>query len=358
MNDPSPPRWGGEIRDADFVRKVLLAIGLVAFAYLLYSLADVLILAFGAVLFAVMLRAFAEVLARYTPIPKRWSLAAAALILLGIVLGIGLLFGAQIRGQLANVAERLPEAVNTFTNGLGLGEITSRMPDMLRDPGSGFVGRLATLGTAALGGLANIVLVVVAGLYIAGSPHHYRVGLVKLFPPNQHARIEGALDASGKALKLWLGAQLIAMACVALLTTAALWLLGVPSALALGLIAGVTDFIPFVGPIIGALPAVLLAFSVDANTALWTVLAFVAIQQIEANVIFPIVQRHAVEFPPALALFAIVAAGVLFGSLGLVFGFPLALVAFVLVKKLYVKETLGEETPVPGESDRTSAASG
>jgi predicted PurR-regulated permease PerM len=101
------------------------------------------------------------------------------------------------------------------------------------------------------------------------------------------------------------------------------------------------------------MPAVLLAFTQDGATVLWTVLAVLVIQQIEGNVIFPLVERRVVSLPPALALFAIVAGGVLFGTLGMIFGFPLAVVTFVLVKKLYVRETLGEPTPVPGEEKGT-----
>jgi len=191
---------------------------------------------------------------------------------------------------------------------------------------------------------------VVAGLYIAASPRTYWEGLVKLFPKHQHERVEGSLHASGEALKLWLMAQLIAMTCVAVLSTIAYWLIGLPSPFALGLIAGMADFIPFLGPIVGALPAVMLGFSVSTETAVWTIAAAFAIQQIEGNVIFPLVARRVVSVPPALALFAIVAGSVLFGAFGLIFGFPLAVVAYVLVKKLYVRETLGEKTTVPGES--------
>ena len=105
----------------------------------------------------------------------------------------------------------------------------------------------------------------------------------------------------------------------------------------------------YVGPFLGAVPAILLAFTVDGYTVLWTIGALVLIQQLEGNVIFPMIEKRAVAVPPALALFAIVAGGVLFGTPGFIFGFPLAVVAFVLVKKLYVRETLGEATPVPGE---------
>jgi predicted PurR-regulated permease PerM len=235
-------------------------------------------------------------------------------------------------------------------NELGLGALIEQWPEMLGiTPGGDFVARVAGIGGTVLSGLADFLLVAIAGIYIAAAPRTYWMGLVKLFPATQHHRIESSLTAAGRALRLWVIGQLIAMTIVGVLTATALWLVGVPSFIALGFIAGLMDFIPFVGPFLGAVPAILLAFTVDGYTVLWTIGALVLIQQLEGNVIFPMIEKRAVAVPPALALFAIVAGGVLFGTPGFIFGFPLAVVAFVLVKKLYVRETLGEATPVPGE---------
>jgi predicted PurR-regulated permease PerM len=125
--------------------------------------------------------------------------------------------------------------------------------------------------------------------------------------------------------------------------------IGLPSPLALGLIAAVGEFVPFVGPILAALPALVIAGSQSTEMLLWTLAAFVAIQQVESNLIAPLVQRRTVELPPALSLLSVLAFGVVFGPLGLVLAVPLTVVLYVLVKKLYVRETLGEATPVPGE---------
>jgi predicted PurR-regulated permease PerM len=280
------------------------------------------------------------------------------LVILVGFLAVSALFGAQMRVQFAGITERLPFAINSFGRELGVGDITTQLPQMIElGTGGAFVARLAGIGMAVLGGLADFLLVVIAGVFIAADPKVYRDGLVKLFPPSQHERIRGSLDASGEALKLWLGAQLIAMTFVGVLAALGLWLIGLPSAFALGLIAGLLDFVPFVGPVLGALPAVLIASTVSGMTVLWTVLLFIVIQQLESNIVFPMVGKRMVSLPPALALFAIVAAGVLFGPLGLVVGFPLAVVVFVLVKKLYVRETLGEETPVPGEKETPGVTS-
>jgi predicted PurR-regulated permease PerM len=339
------------IGDAEFVRKILITLGIVLFVLLLWKLSDVLLLAFGAILTAIIFHSSAEVLVRYVHVPKRWSLPAASLIFLLIFIGIIVFFGAQIRAQLTNVIERLPFAIDDFSKSLGLGSVTDELSQMLNSETSGGIAaRVAGIGGTILGGLADFFLVIVAGLYIAASPKLHKDGLVKLFPVHHHERVESSLNASGEALKLWVTSQLIAMTCVGVLSALAYWMIGLPSPFALGLIAGLLDFIPFLGPILGALPAVLMAFTVDAQTAIWTIAAAFVIQQIEGNVIFPLVARKVVTVPPALALFAIVAGSVLFGSFGLIFGFPLAVVAYVLVKKLYVRETLGEETPVPGET--------
>jgi predicted PurR-regulated permease PerM len=204
-------------------------------------------------------------------------------------------------------------------------------------------------GTTVFGALAALVVVIVAGIYIAISPDTYRNGLVKLFPRRAQAQINATLDDAGEALRRWLAGQLLAMIMVGLMVTAGLALVGVPSALALGLIAGVTEFVPIIGPVIGAIPALLLASTQDWNTVLWTLVVFVVVQQVESNVIMPLVAGRAVAVPPAVGLFAVVAIGVLFGPLGMLLGYPLAIVIDSAVRRLYVRQALGEDVEIAGE---------
>lgn len=140
------------------------------------------------------------------------------------------------------------------------------------------------------------------------------------------------------------------MLAVGVLTGLGLWALGVPAALGLAIIATLLDFVPLVGPIAAAVPAILLALTVDPRTGLLTTLLYLVVQQIEGNLLQPLVQQRAVELPPALLLFALIGAGLLFGVLGVLLAAPLTVVIFVLVKRLYVRETLGEDTDVPGEA--------
>ena len=155
--------------------------------------------------------------------------------------------------------------------------------------------------------------------------------------------------ATQRLLRLWLKGQAIAMVVVGLLTGFGLWMLGMPSALVLGLMAGLLEFIPFAGPIIAAIPAVLLALAVSPELGLWVVLLYLAVQQFEGNVLTPLVQQYAVDLPGAVLLFSLIGFGTLFGTLGVILAAPLAVVTLVLVKRLYVIETLDTPTPIPGE---------
>jgi predicted PurR-regulated permease PerM len=114
-------------------------------------------------------------------------------------------------------------------------------------------------------------------------------------------------------------------------------------------IAAFAEFVPYVGPIMAAIPALLLALGEGNEAMLWVVLLFVGIQQVESYAITPIIQHRAVDLPPVLTLFALVAFGVLFGPTGVVLGTPLTVALYVLVKQLYVRDLLNEPTHIPGD---------
>jgi predicted PurR-regulated permease PerM len=126
-----------------------------------------------------------------------------------------------------------------------------------------------------------------------------------------------------------------------------LWLLGIPSAAALELIAALAEFIPILGPIIGAFPAVIVAFGVGERMALYVILLYFIIQQIESNLLIPLIQERMVSLPPVLTLFAAVTFGLLFGLMGLLLATPLTVVGMVIVKVLYVEEGLGKPVSLP-----------
>lgn len=340
--------------DGAFLRRVLIVASVVVLALLAWHLVDVLLLVFGAVLVAVLLRALADPIARATRLPDALAVVAATLAMVAVIGLAAWLFGAEVRTQVAELAERLPQAWRSFEERLGVTDLgqrlISRAEDAAPDAGSVISG-LAGVVTSFVGGLADLLLIVFGGLYLAAQPGLYRKGLLLLFPAGaSRQRIAGTLDASGAALRLWLLGQLVAMTFLFVLTGLGLWAIGVPAALALALLAGLAQFVPLIGPIVAAIPALLIALSEGWQIALWTLLLYVAIQQVESNVITPLVQRQAVALAPAVTLFAVVAFGLLFGPLGVLFATPLAVVVMVAIKNLWVRETLGEQTDVPGEA--------
>jgi predicted PurR-regulated permease PerM len=344
--------------DGPFIRRVLIAIGLFGLAYFFWSIGRVLLLAFAAILIAVLLDGLAGLIARWTPVAKRWALPAAVLIVAAVVLGSVLLFGAQIAGQIRQVLDQLPAAADAVGERVGIPNATARVEDAVAAGAkNNIMSRVAGIGFTIIGVASDLLLVIVAGIYLAASPAVYRSGVAKLFPPSKHDNIFGAFDAVAIALRLWSGGQLVAMLLVGVATGVAFWLIGLPLPLALGAIAGLTNFIPFIGPILGSIPALIFASTIGSAALIWTVVAVLAIQQVEGNVITPMIQRRAVELPPAVALFAIVVFGLLFGVLGVLLAVPLAVALMVLVKKLWVREALGEHTNLPGEQDAAARVS-
>jgi hypothetical protein len=171
-------------------------------------------------------------------------------------------------------------------------------------PSGSVVSRIGGALGAVASGVTNLFLVLFAGLYIAAQPGLYRHGLLKLIPPHERGRIDATLTRCGASLRNWLLGQLIAMIVVGVLTYGGLALLGAPSAVALGLFAGMAEFVPILGPIAAAIPALIIALSQDTKLALWVLALFVAIQ---GNLLQPIIQRKMVALPPAVALFAVIA---------------------------------------------------
>ncbi|MDP3418446.1 AI-2E family transporter [Falsiroseomonas sp.] len=345
----------GGAGEVAFLRRVLIVAAVVVLALLLWQVRMALLIAFAGVVVAVLLLAAAQPAERYLGLSRSWSLLLVGVLLaLGIGLA-GMLVGNEVVAQFAQLWNRLPEAVAAFEDRFRIA-----LPGVEEAVAGGAVdtsmlgtlaGHAATLGSLVIGAGTALVVAVVGGFFLAVDPGMYRRGILKLLPRSQHIVADEALVASGNALRLWLGAQFISMVLVGGLAWLGTWFLGLPSPLALGLFAGLMNFVPLIGAFAGAVPALFLALAEGGNAVLWTGLLFIAIQQLESNMILPLVEKHMVSMPPALLLFSVVGVGLLFGVPGIILAAPITVVAFVLVKKLYVRETLGQPTEVPGEQE-------
>jgi predicted PurR-regulated permease PerM len=343
------------LSDSAFVRRTLIVVAILALFALAWMLREVLLMVFGAIVVATLFRSLSGVYQRLR-VPEGPAVGLAVLTVVLVIGGAAVLFGAQLAAQAGDLSSSIPrawEAVKQQIEGLGI-------PTNLfqtASEGSGISGMAGNIAMSLGSGFADALLILVGGIFLAASPRFYRIGAVKLVPEDSRKQLWSALEASGTALQLWLKAQLLTMLLVGTITGFGLWLIGVPSWFALALLAALLEFVPYVGPIAAAVPAILLAASVDPQTALFTVGLYALVQQLEGYVFSPLMQQWAVDLPGALLLFSLLACGTLFGAIGIIFAAPLTVVIFVMVKKLYVREALDTPTPIPGE-DQAAATSG
>ena len=263
----------------------------------------------------------------------------------------GVYFGPELAAEMKNVFTILPDAANRLAGYVQLGSLADLIKN---DAAASALGNLATRivawSTTVAGAFASLLLILFGGIYLAIDPRLYRDGLVKLVPPSLQPNVNSTLDDAGLALKLWLTGQVIAMMLVGVFTGLGLWLVGVPSAFALGFIAGLcrvcADHRPHCGGHTGASDR---QHAVSWQAVLLALAVLLIIQQVESNLITPLIADRMLSVAPVVGLFAVVAMGVLFGPLGLILGFPLAIVFDVAIRRLYVRDTLGERVEIMGK---------
>lgn len=250
--------------------------------------------------------------------------------------------------------ETLPAALDELQQWLAgrewgrtvLGE-TSRLADRFRIDQE-VLSRAAGVFSTVLGTIAGIFVVLFVGLYLAVEPGLYVRGLLHLVPAARRDRAREVLGAVGYTLRRWLLGRFATMVAVGLMTGVGLWVLGMPLALTLGLLAGLLDFIPNFGPLLAYLPAVLLALAEGPDKALYVTILYLAVQATENYLLTPLVERGVVFLPPVLTIVVQILFGILLGALGFTLASPLLAVAMVLVKLLYVEDVLGDSMEVPG----------
>ncbi len=309
-----------------------------------WLLKDVLLLAFAAVLVACVLCFASERLSQVTGLGANWSLLAVVLTILVILVLLGWWRGPVIASQAADLVDQLTTEARRLWTQIGQTAWGARVAGELRDawPGSlgGVGGYLTGFASSTLGIGGSLLLVIATALFLAISPGLYVGGAVRLLTPPARPRGREVLEGVGHTLQLWFVGQLVDMLVVTILIGAGLFLLGVPLALTLALFAGLLNFIPFIGALAGAIPAILVAFGQSPNLALWVAGLFVAVQTLEGNVIAPVIQKRTVSLPPALTIFSQTILGTLFGALGLILATPIMAAAMVFVRMAYVESVL------------------
>ncbi|AVR96986.1 AI-2E family transporter [Pseudoduganella armeniaca] len=356
MNDQPP----SPMPEQRFARRVALVNGIAILALLLLAALwfahDALLLVFACVLFAILLYELAGIVQRRLPLNRHWSLALVVTVLL-LVFGVGgWLMAPQIGEQADTLAQAVPDALHRLRAAMEQQPLLKRLmagvpsPQQMQKQLMQLVPNAGLFFSGLLGALGNVVIILFVGVYFAAQPHLYIDGFVTLVPPSKRGRARAVLDELARTLARWLLGKAASMLLVGVASAAGLALLDIPLALILGLIAGLLDFIPYIGPLLAGVPAVLIAFSGDPTQALYVVLLFAGIQLVEGYLLSPLIEKRTVSLPPALTIVMQLLFGALFGMAGVALATPLTAVLAVLVSMLYVQDVLGDPVRTPSES--------
>lgn len=315
--------------------------------WLVGGLLEVLLLVFAGVLLGLCLNGAGGWVATRLGLPRRACVAAICLGLAGIVaLAI---WGAapavsvqvdELRRSLPKAFDRGATVLDRYEWGRALVERSRHLGDLL--------GRRETLSRAGgilsstFGALGGFLVFLFIGLFVAFEAELYRRGLIRLMPLRVRNRAGEVLGETAHALRMWMAGKLFAMLVVGLSTWLGLVLLGVPLGLTLALLAAVLTFIPNFGPVLAAVPAVLLGLIDGPSKALYVGLLYIGVQTVESYVLTPLVQKKTVSLPPALGIVGQLIMGALAGGLGILVATPLTVAALVLVKEVYVRDLLGD----------------
>lgn len=339
----------------EFVAKAtLVVIALWALASLFWLARDLLFIAFFALLVASFLSIFVEPLHEHG-VKRAIAAPLVLLILVLVVIGLFVLAWPTLRAQFLIIQQQLPptidavqqwfrEQVAAVTGSFGgdAQDLEEELRTRMGSEVSGLVGGALPLLNTAVGAISGLFLVLFAGLFIAISPRTYMHGMVVLFPRSRRRRMGEVLPRAGAALTQWMKGTAMAMVMVGAMSGIGLWLIGVPAALALGVIAGLLEFIPYIGPAISFIPAIVVALAVSPEKALWAIGLYVVVQFTESNLITPLLMKQMVKLPPALTLLFQTMMGLLFGFLGLLLAVPILATGKILIQELYVEGVADE----------------
>lgn len=327
---------------------------------MLYELVGVIEVLALALLMAMILSPAVNLLVRIR-FPR---ILALLVVLAGVILGFGLLgyivlpllseqgseFLARVPGVIRSVEGYIAELTEQYPvlEGTGGGVASLNLTDAIQEV-TRRAGELYSLTTRGAGLLLQAVGAVVMALYMVSNPRPLVNGVVALFPPGRRGRVEEILVLIRERVSGWIIGQIAAMGLMFVLTWIGLASLGVEYAFTFAVLTGTLQIVPFFGPILSAVPPTLAAFADSPTKALVVIVVYVAIHQIEAHIVSPMVMARSVQLHPVIVILAVLAMGDLLGLAGVILAVPTAAVLTVLLDELYVKPLGSAPSPRAAE---------
>jgi predicted PurR-regulated permease PerM len=319
----------------------IVAIASLAFALIVFAIApEVPFVLFAGALLAVFVRMPASWLATTTKLPD-WLCAAIVWIALLAAIALGAwAVGADVAEQLRQLSQRWPIVARKIEHWLEHPPTWTRQfvdpPNAasLRPDASTVVPRATDAVMSASALLGALVVALFIGLYGSLSPGPYARVVVAMAPPHAQKRVRSVLHEMGEALGRWLMGRFVAMAFVGVFTGIGLHWLQIPGALGLGIVAGVLTFVEYLGAVVSAIPAGIVALTIGPREVAYVVLLYLVVHIVEGYLLTPLIARASVHIPPAYTLSGQLVLGGIFGVLGLTFATPVMVVVVVLVCSL------------------------
>jgi putative permease len=343
-------------------KAIVLVVGLYVLFQFLESITFIVLLFSLVFLFAAVLNPLVAWLQRHR-IPRSVSAAALGLLMLGgmaaaLWFGVPPLLdqGQQLWRDAPELWDGLRRRAMAFLSSRP--ELAAQIPDAnelvrrLSPVATRLVGQLGRYTASLLTVLGSSLLLVVLVVYSLASPQPLIAGLLGAVPERHRHRAEHILSLTLTRLKSWAMGSLLLGLIVGTACWIGLHFLGVPFALVFGVIAGIGELLPNLGPVISAVPPMLVALSVDPMLAVWVALLFLVVQQLENNLIVPLVMSRTLDLHPLSVTFMVLTMGTMFGVVGAIIAVPAAVVIKTLYQELYLSNQVSDPRTLEEQSER------
>jgi len=331
-------------------RAVLLAAGLIVLGLLFRELLTLVVAILITVIIAIPLALVADKLEE-RGIPRFLGALAALLGSFAVIAALMALVIPPFVDQTQEFVDAVPDTIEELEAGIGdafgvsNAEVGQNVQEFLQryteDPGS-LVGPLAQIGLSVVGILGALIFMLLTAYYIAINPQPLIRGMFSLFPPGRRDAANEITLRLRAAWVGWLQGVLVDMVVTGVLLYLGLTLIGLDFAIFFAVFSAFLVVIPYFGAVIGAVPVVLFALADSPTKALLALIVYVVVQQIEGNVIIPLVMAQRVKLHPALIAIGVILVGQLFGFIGLFVAVPILSAVVILIDEVWVKPIQAE----------------
>lgn len=322
--------------DSKHVKLIVLALGLALTIWVIWYANTIFLIAFSAILLAIFLTAVGNGTKKITRLPYPLALLIGIVVILGLLTLTFWLYSPLIAEQFTLLMKELPAAASTLRKNLTpyLGQDFLSYEKLYQEfafTNQKLITQAFSIFSSTIGSVAGFIVFIIVGLYLAVDPARYVKWVIFVAPVKEREKVALLIEKIGQSLRWWILGKLLSMGVVGVTTFIGLLILQVNLAFILGFLSALLTFIPYVGAILSAIPAIMIAFAQSPLKAIYVTILYTGIHMLDGYLITPSIEQRTVSIPPALSILAQGLMVVLVGALGLALATPLLVVALALV---------------------------